>query len=193
MVKERPEKIVERLGEKLKKVRQESGLSLKDFAQLAGVAPSTVQKIENGKMIPSILVLMKITRGLNRSLNYFLEDTEEPPDVRLVRWRDRKRSINPEIGAVIESIARPLKEPLMDAYILRIEPGGSVKGGPLSHAGEELVYCYRGKVEFMIGGERYVIGRRDTIHFKASIPHEWRNLSPRESVLIMVNSPPWFS
>lgn len=193
MVEEKPERIVERLGERLKRLRQEAGLSLKEFGQLAGVAPSTVQKIENGKMVPSILVLMKITRGLNRSLNYFLEDSEEPPEVRLVRWKERKRSANPEIGAVIESIARPLRDPLMDAYILRIEPGGSVKGGPLSHAGEELVYCYRGKVEFLIGGRKYVLGRRDTIHFKATIPHEWRNISSRETVLIMVNSPPWFS
>jgi transcriptional regulator with XRE-family HTH domain len=193
MSKERPEKIMERLGEKIKKVRQESGLSLKEFGQLAGVAPSTVQKIENGKMVPSILVLMKITRGLNRSLHYFLEDTEDPPEVRLVRWQQRKRSANPEIGALIESIARPLKDPLMDAYVLRIEPGGKVRGGPLSHSGEELVYCYKGRVEFVIGGSIYVLNRRDTIHFKASLPHQWRNLSPRESVLIMVNSPPWFS
>jgi transcriptional regulator with XRE-family HTH domain len=192
-MREKPEKIVERLGDRLKRLRQEAGLSLKEFGQLAGVAPSTVQKIENGKMVPSILILMKISRGLNRSLNYFLEDSEEPAEVRLVRWEDRKKSSNPEIGAIIESIARPLRDPLMDAYILRIEPGGEVRGGPLSHAGEELVYCYRGKVEFLIGGERYVLRRKDTLHFKASIPHQWRNLSSRESVLIMVNSPPWFS
>lgn len=193
MASDKPEKIIEKLGEKLRAVRQESGLSLKEFGQLAGVAPSTVQKIENGKMVPSILVLMKIARGLNRSLHYFLEDEEEPPEVRVVRWQERKRSANPEIGALIESIARPLRDGMMDAYLLRLEPGARVRGGPLSHAGEELVYCYRGKVEFTIGGRPYVLNRRDTIHFKAAIPHEWRNLSPRESVLIMVNAPPWFS
>jgi transcriptional regulator with XRE-family HTH domain len=188
-----PDRIVSKLGEKIRRLRQESGLSLKEFGQLAGVAPSTIQKIENGKMVPSILVLMKITRGLNRSLHYFLEESEELPDVRLTPWQHRKRSSNPEIGAVIESIATPLKDGIMDAYLLRIEPGGKVVGGPLSHSGEELVYCYRGKVEFMIGGSRHVLNRKDTLHFKSTIPHEWRNLGNREAVLIMVNAPPWFS
>jgi transcriptional regulator with XRE-family HTH domain len=193
MNRDRPERIVSKLGERIRGIRQASGLSLKEFGQLAGVAPSTVQKIESGRMVPSILVLMKITRGLNRSLNFFLEEGEELPEVRLIRRRDRKRSSNPEIGAIIESIATPLKDGLLEAYVLRIEAGGEVVGGPLSHSGEELVYCRRGRVEFTIGGKRHVLNQGDVLHFKVAIPHHWRNPSAKPAVLIMVNTPPWFS
>jgi transcriptional regulator with XRE-family HTH domain len=185
--------IISKLGEKIRRLRQDSGLSLKEFASLSGVAPSTIQKIENGKMVPSILILMKITRGLNRSLNYFIEEAQELPEVRLVRIGQRKRSINPEIGTVVESIASPLKDGMLEAYMLRIRPGGEVRGETLSHSGEELVLCMRGTLRFFIGEEVHDLEEGDSLHFKAHIPHRWRNTADEEAWVLIVNTPPWFS
>ena len=57
------------LSARVKACREEEGLTLLDLAERSGVAPSTVQKIEKGQMVPTIAVLMKIAAGLNTPPN----------------------------------------------------------------------------------------------------------------------------
>lgn len=54
------------LGKKIKQVRIESGMLQKDLAALIGVAPSTIQRYESGKIQDAkIPVIESIARALN--------------------------------------------------------------------------------------------------------------------------------
>src|SRR6185503_11055118 len=68
------------LASRLHACREEEGLTLLELAERSGVAPSTIQKVEKGKMMPTISILMKIVRGLRRPLSHFIGD-EAPAEV----------------------------------------------------------------------------------------------------------------
>jgi transcriptional regulator with XRE-family HTH domain len=48
------------ISERIRKGRESQHLTLAELGQRSGVAPSTIQKIENRQMIPSILVILNL-------------------------------------------------------------------------------------------------------------------------------------
>ena len=60
----------------------------------------------------------------------------------------------------------------------------------MAHRGEELAFCLCGNLEFTIGGKTYVLHGGDSIHFKSSIPHSFRNIGEDQAVFVSVVSPP---
>ena len=45
----------------------------------------------------------------------------------------------------------------------------------IEYDGEEIAICEAGEVTFCLGEREYVLATGDSLHFKASIPHFWRN------------------
>ena len=60
---------MENLGLRLRKLRQESGLTLREFARQVDVSPSFVSQIENGKSQPSVASLYVFAQRLNVSVD----------------------------------------------------------------------------------------------------------------------------
>ena len=61
-------KILEKLGQNLKKYRLKKGLTQEFLAEKVGIHPTYVGKLESGKNNPSIKMLYKITRALEIKL-----------------------------------------------------------------------------------------------------------------------------
>ncbi len=57
------------LGARLKRVRQQAGLSLREVARQLGVSPSFVSQLENGKSQPSVATLYSISQLLDVSID----------------------------------------------------------------------------------------------------------------------------
>lgn len=62
------------IGEKLREVRQERGMSLRDLAGKADVSASMLSQIETGKVFPSVRLLYSIASALGVSVDYFFPD-----------------------------------------------------------------------------------------------------------------------
>src|SRR3954470_24391292 len=69
------------LGGRLKELRQQAGLSLRELARQADVSPSLISQIENGKSRPSVSTLYTLARLLNVPVNELFDatSTEQPP------------------------------------------------------------------------------------------------------------------
>lgn len=65
------------LGERLKLLRRERGWSQDEFAHHAQIDGRQVSRYENGKVTPSIEVMIKIARAYNVSLDFLLIDDAE--------------------------------------------------------------------------------------------------------------------
>lgn len=53
-----------RLGNRLREVRAERGLTQAELAELAGVSRKTINTVENGIFIPSTLLALRLARVL---------------------------------------------------------------------------------------------------------------------------------
>lgn len=65
------------IGEKLRAIRQEHEMSLRDLADKAEISASMLSQIETGKVFPSVRSLYSIASALNVSIDYFFPEKNE--------------------------------------------------------------------------------------------------------------------
>jgi transcriptional regulator with XRE-family HTH domain len=163
-----------RVAQRIRSWRDESGLTLQELAQRSGVATSTIQKVETLQMVPTVAVLLKIARGLGRSASDFVSDGPGAGAV-VHLTAEQRHPIGRRRQMLFERLSGDLAGAALELWRVSVQPGrGSGREG-IAYAGEELVLCEEGEVTFRIGGEDYRLAPGDTLHFKASAPHSWRN------------------
>ncbi|MBU1741124.1 MAG: helix-turn-helix domain-containing protein, partial [Proteobacteria bacterium] len=74
------------LGNKIRAQRKSLGWTLRDLAERLGVSVMTVQRIETGKVSPSVSMLQDVAHALDRPLHGFLPD--ESPEMRVISRND---------------------------------------------------------------------------------------------------------
>lgn len=62
------------LGDRIKKIRESEGLSIRDLAELAGINKSQIVRIESGQSDPHYTTLLRIARALGITVGDFADD-----------------------------------------------------------------------------------------------------------------------
>jgi len=65
------------VGERIKKLRTEKGMTVNKLANISGVSQSYLRDIELGNKQPTVEYLSYICEGLGVSLAFFFEDSNE--------------------------------------------------------------------------------------------------------------------
>lgn len=68
------------LGEKLRHLRKERGLTQQELAEKVMVAPSTIGMYEQGRREPDTATLSKLSQVLHVSVDYLLSEGQEDAD-----------------------------------------------------------------------------------------------------------------
>lgn len=180
------------IGEKIRKLRKENDISIQKLAKRAGLSPAGIYKIETNDMTPTITTLLKIANALDKRISYFLSDGDVIPDVEFIKKGERKKAYISQSGTTIENIAARLEDCMIEAAQLVVDVGGHSGEEPMSHKGEELVFCLQGTMEFTIRDEVYLLHPGDSLHFKSSLPHSWKNIGQGKGIILSVLTPPPF-
>lgn len=64
--------ILDTLGERIKHVRKDKGLTQKEFAEKLGIARSTLAGYETNQITPSVSIVFKMSKVFDIPTNYFL-------------------------------------------------------------------------------------------------------------------------
>lgn len=184
------EELAFNVSRKVRKAREEQGLSLRQLSEKAHVSPSTIHKIESNQISPTLGTILKITRALGKDLQSFL-DGDERTDVAFCPSERRQRIHPAGLKFAIELLSEGISDQRFSGLLLIVPPGGR-RGSHLLHLGEELQHCLSGTVEFTIHGKRYLLEEGDTIHFKSDLKHSWVNVGKEEARLLMICTPPLF-
>lgn len=70
-------KHLKQLGERIKGIRKEKGLSQQAVAHLIGKDQQSIQSLEKGNFSPSYLYLLEVCKGLDISIIELLKDIPE--------------------------------------------------------------------------------------------------------------------
>ena len=73
IVNTKEQQYFEKLGTRIKQLREEKGLDQKSFAFDCEIGRTQLYMIENGKTNPRLLTLIKIAKGLELSLHELLK------------------------------------------------------------------------------------------------------------------------
>src|SRR5438132_10445465 len=80
------------IGRRIRAVRRERGLTLRQVASAAGLSATHISEIERGHTTPTVGALLRVARALEKEPHFFLE-TERLPEISLVRSGDERRAI----------------------------------------------------------------------------------------------------
>jgi transcriptional regulator with XRE-family HTH domain len=164
---------IARVSRRIRRWREDDGLTLQELADRGGLATSTVQKVETGQMMPSLAVLLKLARGLGRPLSELLDEQTE---IDVFHSKACEREVVGEGGSlVVERLSGNLMRSSLETWQVTLGPGASSGSDPIRYEGEELVVCEEGRVIFRVGEAEYSLHPGDSLHFRASIPHSWYN------------------
>ncbi len=180
------------IGEKLKKSRNDKGISLRELAAKVELSASFLSQIEQGKASPSIENLKKIANALDVKVSYLVDDDYEVENsVQFVKKEDirytESRGSNTKLSVLIGS-----REKNMEPIMYEIAPYGESGRDFYSHAGEEFVYIIEGELEIYIEDMIYQLKEGDMLYFKSNIRHRFKNNTKKKVKALWVVSPPTF-
>ncbi len=179
------------IGQKIRNLRKDAGMTLNSLAQEAEVSSSLISQIERGKICPTVATLWKILTPLNQSIGSFFEDKEINPK-KVVRKHERKQLNLSDSNAVYELLTPDLNGEL-EFLKITIGPGESnTDQSMIKHQGEECGVVLEGNLEIILQNERYYLEEGDSIRFDSSIPHRFINNGEVKSVSYWVMTPPSF-
>lgn len=182
-------------GAKLRYIRKEKGMSLKDLSSSSGVSIGMISQIERGNADPTMTTLYKICSGLNITMASLIEDEINQDvifqhDNRVVRKDFRKTIILPNSKVKYQLLSSSLKGNI-EVLLVELEPNQQDRK-PITHQGEECGFIIKGKLIVVLGDKEYELSEGDSISFESTIPHRFVNPSDETSISIWAMTPPSF-
>ena len=181
-----------RIGSRIRSARKQANLSLNDLYKKCGVSASTIHKIENYSMTPTVTTLHKIAMGLGKNLNFFLD--REHPDLAYHVTRKGEgtmTTLKPQKN-LLRSISANFENARLEVLHNIIEKGGKSGKNFITHNSEEVTICLGGTFEFEIDNDKILLEPMDSIHIDGGCPHRWKNPGRREAEVLFIFSPPLF-
>lgn len=177
----------EEIGKRIKKVREEQHLTLKNVEAKAGISATHISEIERGKTSPTIGALVRIAEALGRDPAYFIED-EELDDVSCVSYEDRSPRPLERCPGVREMLTRSIPSGKINAQLMTLAPAKGQDMNLHAHEGDEAALVLQGAVRFSVEGATHDLGEGDSIYFVASQQHGYANASGAEQARMI-----WFA
>jgi transcriptional regulator with XRE-family HTH domain len=169
------EDITLQVGERVKRVREQKGLSLLDVSQRTGMDLPTLSEIEEGKVPPPLGSIIKLAKALEMKMGYFISGDEEKAYT-IVRRGDRKvvsrfdSTKGKHYGYEYESLAPYKKDRHMEPFLVTLQPS-TTEEERSTHDGQEFIFVLRGKMEVRLGEEVHVLEPGDSIYYDSTVPH----------------------
>ena len=171
------------VGRQIRKLRMQRGLSLRALAGHCRMSANAISLIERGENSPTVSTLHQLALGLDVPItDLFQEEGRQPAVCVKCGCGARYRSA----GAELESLGSGLPNQQFEPFCLTIAPGCDMQDDPVSHPGQEFVYCIEGQVEYFVGERCYPLEVGDSLLLEATCPHGWRNPRPAPAVLLLV-------
>jgi transcriptional regulator with XRE-family HTH domain len=179
------------IGIRLRKLRQERGLTLTTIAQRSGISTSTLSKIENDKVSPTFANLLKLADAFGLPLTGLIGgiDTAQPQTTaRIAVTRAPEISFTRTQTYEMGALCADLRNKRMSPFLDRVHASAASVGDRLvQHAGEEFVYVLRGTLE--IHTEHYQplrLGPGDSAYFDSQMAHAYRAATDEPAEMLMI-------
>ena len=185
------------LGPRLRRVREDRGLSVRELARRIKCSPSLISQIERGLSAPSVGILYAIASELRASLDFLFgsavsgdamlatahgdghlrsDDPGWAEGHGVVQRAGRRRTIDLASGVRWERLT-PGADDRVDFLEVIYEPSGHSTDArrPLRHDGQEYGLIISGRLHANVGFETFELGPGDSIAFDSSAPHQYWN------------------
>ena len=159
--------VLDRLGARLRRFRQERGMTLGELAAATGSSASLLSRLESGLRRPTLDVLLALARVHRVTLD---DLTGAPPT------GDPRLHPRPSVRYGMTWLPLSGRPGGIQAYKL-LMPAGFGAGGneQRSHEGYEWLYVMSGHVRLWLGDAELVLAAGEAVEFDTRVPHALAN------------------
>ncbi len=178
----------DQIGRRIRKLRLDRGLSLRQLAMEAGITASYLSKIENSDSAPPVSTLVSLAHAFGVTIDaLFSEQVTE--SVYTIVKKTQRQTI-PRQGtrfgySSYVPLARKFPGRYMEPILLTVPPELKTPK-QFQHVGQEFLFVLKGKLRFKIGTEELIMKEGDAVYFDASVPHAGASADGKPSVCLMV-------
>jgi transcriptional regulator with XRE-family HTH domain len=169
------EEVQTSVGQRVRMVREEKGLTTADVGQRTGLSPTYLDQIEADELSPPLGTLIRIAKALDMKLGRFISSGEVKPFT-VVR-KDERRIVSrytsaqrDQYGYTYESLAPDKKDRHMEPFMVTLVPS-SARKELSTHAGQEFIYVLEGAMEIILEDYTDVLHPGDSIYYDSTVPH----------------------
>ena len=184
-----PENEIENVGGRLRVMRSRHGLTVTRLAELSGVPASTISKIENGRLRPSLVNAINLAQALGENLGFLIGRYRAPERSEVVVRASKRQTISYEdLGIVLQDLSGAFPAGMLEARVGILSPGATSGKRQMNHSGDELCYVITGDVRYEVDGQEFLLTANDYIQLKSETPHSWKCVSEQDATVIWVFS-----
>ncbi|WP_290652582.1 XRE family transcriptional regulator, partial [Aquisalimonas sp.] len=184
------ERNVADIGTRIRSIRQQRGLKVKQLAEAAGITSSLLSQVERGLSNPSINTLRAIAQALDVPIVVFFEQHDRSDD--LVVRRDARAKLRLPNSEVEYELLSPAGSSVLQLFLMHLEPKSASLNAPMSHHGEEAALVQEGRVELELGSRLVTLHAGDSVLIPSGTLHRWHNPQPQPATIVFAISPPSF-
>lgn len=181
------------LGLRIRRARQELGLTLHELAERSGVSLASLSKAERGLNALSYEKFLAVSRALDLDLSALFGQPASlrPCQVIVDRAGEEVQYVahRYHYGMLATAWANKKMTPMYG----RVEPGQPIDAADFSkHAGEEFIFVLRGSLTMQFeDGRTETLHERDSLYFDSALGHHYLCASPDtvEILVVCVNDP----
>jgi len=184
-----------RIGNKIAMLRNLKKIEIGDLAVRSGLSEKQLSLIESDISIPSLGVLIRISRALGIRIGTLLDDTvKEGPAIMRAKERSSARSFSTSEDQNREhltfySLAPNKAGRHMEPFIVDINPGDTKIMTKSSHEGEEFIFVMEGTVTVAYGTDIIELEKGDSIYLDSIVPHLVSTRDPHARIIGVVYVP----
>jgi transcriptional regulator with XRE-family HTH domain len=154
----------ERTRRRLRELREQAGFSLEEVGRRAGMAASTVSRLESGARRLTLAHLPPLARALGVSVDALLA----PPERADPRVRSRAFTRH---GITFLPLTRAGAANGMHAYKVYYPAQEQQVPTPAVHDGHDWIYVLSGRLRLVLGEEDFVLEPGEAGEFSCRVPH----------------------
>ncbi|WP_299564731.1 cupin domain-containing protein [uncultured Sulfitobacter sp.] len=181
------------IGQRLREIRIERGLSQRELANRAGLTNGTISLIETDKTSPSVASLKSLLDAIPISMAEFFARIEDSDTPKVFYKAAEFTEVSPEgPGQVSLRQLGNAREHTLQVFHEVYPPGADTGAELLAHDGEEAGIITLGEIEITVGDAIAVLGPGDGYLFDSRQPHRFRNIGKDTCEIVSALTPPVF-
>jgi transcriptional regulator with XRE-family HTH domain len=187
---EQVDEVKESPGNRIRRIREERGLSIKDLSSRTGIDTTALRRIESSETIPALGQLVRLGRALDMKMGYLISPGIDKPMT--VVHKDERRTVSRYgetksmlFGYSYESLAPEKADRFMEPFIVTLVPTEAEDFS--THAGQEFLYVLEGEVKVQVGDRVDFLKPGDAAYYDSVEPHLVRcvGTSPAQIVAVL--------
>lgn len=167
-------------------LRERRSLSQRALAEASGLSPNTLSLLERGRTSPTVSTLKRIALALGVDINAFFDPSEQ---ANLVHVRSDQRMHLQLFEVSMADLGVGMLDQRMTPLVMELKPGAR-SGPPISHDGQDFIFCMSGEALYTVDGRAFVLEPGDSLFFDGHLPHRFQSTGAEPTEVLVVLSTP---